>query len=246
MTKTLICKIQSLSFSYGKQEVLKDINLEIEKGKCLVILGASGSGKSTLGQILAGLITPVHPNTISWIDSIDQKNTLLKKRHTQLVFQDPGAALTPFYTPFKTIFEVLKLHCSDTQATLEKKTVETLLQFGLNEDIFHKKIKFLSGGQKQRLNLARAFCLKPELLILDEPLSSCDVFLQKEILDLLKKTIKESSLSCVIILHDLYQAAYIADTICLLHKGVIEAIGSKDTFLKTPPTPYAQKFLASF
>jgi ABC-type dipeptide/oligopeptide/nickel transport system ATPase subunit len=247
MKTNSLCKIQSLNFSFGKHKILKDVSLEIKKGRCLAILGASGSGKTTLGKILAGLILPHDPSSITWQHETSQETSALEqKRLRQLVFQDPSASLTPFYTPFKTIFEVLKLHYPNSKDYLENQTAQILERFGLYKDLFHRKIKCLSGGQKQRLNLARAYCLKPDLLILDEPLSSCDVFLQKEILDLLKKTIQESNLTCVIILHDLYQAAYIADTICLLNEGSIDSIGSKETFLKSPPTPYAQKFLESF
>lgn len=247
MTDTFICKIQSLNFSYNKHSVLKNINLDITKGKCLAILGASGSGKSTLGKLLAGLLSPQESSSIAWfLDERDEKNNLIMKRQKQLVFQDPSASLTPFYTPFKTIYELLNLHFPDTKLALEAQTADILHQFGLVDELFHRKIKYLSGGQKQRLNFARAFCLKPSFLILDEPLSSCDVFLQKDILDLLKKAIYELNITCIIILHDLYQAAYIADTICLLHNGQIEAIGDKHNFLKSPPTPYACQFLSSF
>lgn len=247
MTKQLICKIQGLNFSYDKYPVLKKIDLDITKGQCLAILGASGSGKSTLGKLLAGLLTPQKGDSILWsLDPQDEKNPLKLKRQKQLVFQDPSSSLTPFYTPFKTIYELLKLHFSDTQLAIETKTRDILHQFGLTDELFDRKIKYLSGGQKQRLNFARAFCLKPSLLILDEPLSSCDVFLQKEILDLLKNAIDQFNITCVIILHDLYQAAYIADTICLLHNGQIDAIDRKEAFLKSPPTPYACQFLASF
>lgn len=243
---TILCKIQDLCFSYAKHNVLHNLSFSIEKGKCLVVLGASGSGKSTLGKILAGLISPTKPSSIEWLAPLSELNHLSKQRQKQLVFQDPSSALTPFYTPFKTIYEVLKLHFPKDKYAVEEETKKILLQFGLNEDLFHRKIKFLSGGQKQRLNLARAFSLKPDLLILDEPLSSCDVFLQKEILDLLKETIRALDMTCVIILHDLYQAAYIADTICLLNHGMIDAIGPKSSFLNNPPTTYAKGFLQSF
>lgn len=247
MNDSTVCKIQSLNFAYNKHDILKNVSLNIEKGQCLVILGASGSGKSTLGKILAGHLSPQNKESISW--HIKTKNNtcyLEQKRQTQLVYQDPGSALTPFYTPLKTISEVLNLHFPSSKLNLEEQAATLLEQFGLTKDLFHRKIKFLSGGQKQRLNLARAFSIKPSVLILDEPLSSCDVFLQKEILDLLKKTINESNLTCIIILHDLYQAAYIADTICLLNEGSIDSMGPTENFLKSPPTPYAKKFLESF
>jgi len=104
----------------------------------------------------------------------------------------------------------------------------------------------LSGGEKQRLNLARAFSIHPELLILDEPISSCDPFLQKDILYLIKTTMKQKNLGIIVILHDLHHAEFLADDICLFHEGKIDSIESKDQFISNPKTDYARAFIDAF
>ena len=241
----IICRIDNLTFSYRTYPVLKGITMTLKQGECLAICGASGSGKSTLGKILAGYIETDTPS-ITWSKEMAiVENRLENCRKRQLVFQDPSSALSLFYTPFRTIFETLKLHFPEDTHILNQQTSEILNQFGLKSELFHKKIHLLSGGQKQRLAIARAFCVRPKLLVLDEPLSSCDVFLQKEILDLIKTSIKQFNLTCCFILHDLAQAAYIADTLCLLQNGQIEAEGPIDEVLKNPPTEYARAFFES-
>lgn len=239
-----ICKLNNVSFHYpSEQDILHDLSFTIPRGSCMAFLGASGSGKSTIAQLLAGFLIP-SSGECSWNfqQSLKPRDRFKQK---QLVFQDPSSSLTPFYTPFKTVQEILKLFYEDL-IDVDQKTEEVLKTFGINQEIFHKKNLFLSGGEKQRLTLARAFCINPEFLILDEPLSSCDPFLQKEILYLIKSQITEKNLSVAIILHDLNHALFLADTICLLKDGQIEALENKDSFLLTPGTAYKQTFIEAF
>jgi peptide/nickel transport system ATP-binding protein len=245
--KTLFCSLKNLSFHYAlNKPILKQLNLDLHKGECLAILGGSGSGKSTLGHLLAGFLTPSSGELTFYNQDKNSLNPLEKFRQKQMVFQDPASALTPFYTPFKTLYEVIKLHFKISKQEMEEKVKKTLTQFGLAEAVFYKKNSSLSGGEKQRLVMARAFCLNPELLILDEPVSSCDILLQKSILSTLKEQIKEQGTTVVIILHDIHQAMFIADTLCLLHEGQIEAYGSSKSLLSTPQSPYTEKFIVAF
>jgi ABC-type glutathione transport system ATPase component len=116
----------------------------------------------------------------------------------------------------------------------------------LSEGLYHKKNSLLSGGQKQRLVLARAFCLNPELLILDEPVSSCDVLLQKSILTTLKNNFINTNTTVILIVHDIHHARYLANHLCLLHEGQIEAYGTYHKLTSEPQSPYTQKFLNAF
>jgi ABC-type dipeptide/oligopeptide/nickel transport system ATPase subunit len=243
----LLCQLQNIGFHYpGEKLLLNKINLELFKGSSLAILGASGSGKSTLAHLLSGFLMPTQ-GQIVW-DPVFLQVTHPRQvyRKKQMVFQDPSSALTPFYTPYRTLYDILNLHFDLTKDELDEKIRHYLGTFGLDQKVFHQKNSKLSGGEKQRLCLARAFCLEPELIVLDEPLSSCDPFLQKEILNLIKQTRQKTGLTLVSILHNLHHASFIADKICLIHNGSIESYGSTQEFLSSPATSYTQKFVEAF
>lgn len=240
----LICSVKNVSFGYKENaKQLEGINFVLRQGEALAVLGASGSGKSTLARLLAGFHSPAH-GSIEFHTAINSPLDTFRLR--QMVFQDPSSALTPFYTPYKTIQEVLKLHDKDSLKQRESQIETLLLEVGLKKDLFHKKISKLSGGEKQRLLIARCLSVKPRLLILDEPLSSSDPLLQKEILDILKHKMRHEGLSILIILHDIHQACYIAQKILLLKEGRQEVLDTSFDFINSPKTPYAQTFLEAF
>lgn len=240
---TALCTLSHVFFHYQeKKHILKDLSFSIEKGECLAILGGSGSGKSTLGALLAEGLKP-SSGKILWEEGFFKSpKSLGCYRKLQRVFQDPSSALTPFYTPYRTLEEVLKLH-GRSKDELSEQIETSLLEVGFPKSLFHQKIKTLSGGEKQRLVLARALCLNPEILILDEPTSSCDLSIQASLLLELKKRVKEKKMTLIIILHSLEQAAYLADRICILHHGIIEELGPAESVLNNPKSAYTQKLL---
>lgn len=241
-----LCTFSHVFFKYhDKKYILKDLNFSLKKGECLAILGSSGSGRSTLGALLAHQLAP-SSGQILWPEGFFQfPKTLSCYGKLQRVFQDPSSALTPFYTPYRTLEEVLKLHQVLDPLQRKEKIEELLNEVELSPVVFHQKNKYLSGGEKQRLVLARALCLNPEVLILDEPTSSCDLSTQASILIHLKKRIEKTGMSVVIILHSFAQAAFLADRLCILHHGVIEEIGSTQEILTSPASSYTQMLLAA-
>lgn len=240
----ILCSITNISYSYdSRQNQIEGISIKLKQGQALAVLGASGSGKSTLARLIAGFLSPTS-GAIDFSENLSRDFNAFRLR--QMVFQDPSSALTPFYTPYKTLKEVLKLHFPQELKELDKKIENLLEEVGLDRDLFHKKIHQLSGGEKQRLLIARCLSIKPKLIILDEPLSSCDPLLQKEILDILKNKMQSENLSVLIILHDLNHACYIADEILLLHEGKQEAFGETCDFISSPQSLYTQAFLEAF
>jgi len=243
MTEAL-CTLKAVSFDYpGKKGILSRISLALYPGECLAILGGSGSGKSTLGALFSGQLNP-SSGTLTWKGGFFQTpKTLQSFRKLQRVFQDPSSALTAFYTPYTTLNEVLKLHFPLTIEERETRIVTLLKEVGLSPLLAHQKIKTLSGGEKQRLVLARALAVDPEILILDEPTSSCDLSLQASLLLKFKALVKEKKMTLVIILHSLSQARYLADRICILKEGKIEELSSTEDLFTRPQTEYTQKLL---
>jgi len=220
-----VLELVNIRKSFGSELVLNNLSLTVPEHTATALIGASGSGKSTLAYLIAGQLIPDF-GLIFWKkDFLDVDKPLDRFKKIQLVFQDPSSALTPFYTPFRTIKEVLKLHFEFSEIELVEKTTQALSEVGIFEEVFHREIIHLSGGQKQRLVIARALCVNPELLILDEPTSSCDLLLQAQILTMIKKKQRQTNLSVIMISHDIKLSLKLADKILVLDKGVIDYFG---------------------
>ena len=221
-------------FAQKKQkiEAVSEVNLEIKKGETLGLVGESGSGKTTFGRMLINLLNK------------DSGEIIVGKEKMQIVFQDPFSSLDP-RMPMKDI--VLE---GPTVHGLSKKEKEKILQDVLFKVHLNYKDRFkyphqFSGGQRQRIAIARSLAVNPEILILDEPVSSLDVIIQSEILKLLKELQKELSLTYIFISHDLRVVRHMASTVAVMQKGRIVESGSKEDIYSSPKHPYTRKLLSS-
>ncbi len=192
---------------YGQQEVLNSFSLDIEKGKCLAVMGESGSGKSTIAKIIIGLEKP------------NSGEVKIFDKDIEFLFQDSYNALNPRMT-------VEDLVCEPLQFLVDVKdkrefVLELLKQVELAPELLTRRRDELSGGQLQRVCLARALSTKPQIMIFDESLSGLDPLVQDKILDLLYKIQKEYQLTYVFISHDFRLCYFLADRIILIDKGKI-------------------------
>jgi len=213
-------------------EAVSGVSLEIEKGKTLGVVGESGSGKTTLGRLIIGLIRP---------DSGEVKGD---RKKTQIVFQDPYSSLDPRMRMRDIVLEgpaIKGLSAGEKEKTLKSTLSRVRLDY---KDILKYPHQF-SGGQRQRIAIARSLAVGPEIIILDEPVSSLDVIIQKEILDLLKKLQDELSLTYIFISHDLRVVEYMADSIAVMQKGRIVESGSSRDIYNSPRHPYTKKLISS-
>lgn len=194
---------------YGEQEVLNSFSLDIEKGKCLAIMGESGSGKSTIAKIIIGL-EKQNSGTVEIFD-----------KDIEFLFQDSYNALNPRMTVEDLIYEPLQF-LADIDVKKKKEIVSELLeQVELSSELLTRKRDELSGGQLQRVCLARALSRKPQIMIFDESLSGLDPLVQDKILDLLYKIQKQYQLTYIFISHDIRLCYFLADRIILIDKGKI-------------------------
>lgn len=189
-------KIENLSVSYGKNQVYKDFNLEVEEGKITCILGESGCGKTTLLNSVAGLIPYAGE---------------IEKVKTSYVFQ------TPRLVPNLTVFNNLKLIGADDNAINEM-----LKRVGLSDKV-QAYPKTLSGGEAQRVSLCRAFLYNCDMLLLDEPFSSLDLKTKLSAMQLFKELLEGSGKTALFVTHDIDEALYLADKIEVLTSGKISA-----------------------
>ena len=215
---------------YGKTYSLMAVNgvsFNVEEGRCVGLVGESGCGKSTLGRLIVGLENPSE-GSIAFNGEIIHKNHSRKNpsklrfsREIQLVFQDSYDAVNPKFTAKKIIEEPLKNFTDLNPSQRDEKVEELLEQVGLVKEDKEKFAMEFSGGQLQRVCIARALASDPKVFVLDEPLSSLDVSVQAQILNLLSDIKKEMNLSYVLISHDIEAVYYLADALVVMYGGQI-------------------------
>ena len=194
---------------YGQQEVLNSFSLDIEKGKCLAVMGESGSGKSTIAKIIIGLEKP------------NSGEVKIFDKDIEFLFQDSYNALNPRMTVEDLIYEPLQFSTDIDIKDKREFILELLKQVELAPELLTRRRDELSGGQLQRVCLARALSTRPQIMIFDESLSGLDPLVQDKILDLLYKIQKEYNLTYIFISHDFRLCYFLADRIILIDKGKI-------------------------
>ena len=219
---------------YGKiekQQVLKDENFIIKEGECVGLLGESGSRKSTLSRLILGLEKPDSGSIL--IEDLNVKKWIKENQgKMSVVFQDYTSSSNPNFTVKEIILEPLKV--LGKKENLDKIT----------EDLLDRYLHELSGGQLQRVCIARSISTKPKFIVLDEAISSLDVSIQAQILELLKDLKDELNITYLFIAHDLQVVTYLCDRIIFLYRGeVVENIHSLN--LAYVKNSYAKKLLNS-
>ncbi len=194
-------EVKNVDHSFGFDDILKNINFTLEKGKVLSIVGPSGGGKTTLLHLCANLLD---------LEEGEIENSFISSSYA---FQE--SRLLPWKNVIDNISFGLKAK-NIKKEQREELAKKIALKFGLEEDDFDKFPKDLSGGMKQRVSFARAMVTKPSLLFLDEPFSALDIGLKKELQTLLLKAIEEENLSVLFITHDLMEAIKLSDEILVL------------------------------
>jgi phospholipid/cholesterol/gamma-HCH transport system ATP-binding protein len=235
-------KVKNVYKSFGGQQVLSGINLEVERGKTTVIIGKSGGGKSVLMKHLIGLMKPDSGEI--WVDGVeishlkDPQLNEVRKRFGML-FQE--AALFDSMTVGENVAFPLEEHTNLTDREIAKITAEKLRQVGLfGAD--EKMPSELSGGMKKRVGLARALALDPEVVLFDEPTSALDPVTALTIEDLIKETQQRLKKTYVVISHDILGMFRIADRVAMLYEGRIVAYGSPHE-VRRSDLPAVQEFL---
>lgn len=256
----VVIEVENLSVAYRgergtSQTVLSDITFSLAAGKILCLIGESGSGKSTLGLSLLGLLpsqmASVRAERITLCGhplsfGNEQGWQSLRGKEVGYVFQDPFVGLNPLMRAGEQIEEALRLGDEKLSShEFRLRGIEKLKEVGLADP--HRVIGCypheLSGGLRQRVLLAMALARNPRLLIADEPTSSLDATLQRQVLDLFLQK-KTEGMSALIITHDFGVVASVADEVMVMHEGKIVEKGQVDAIFESPQHPYTQSLLA--
>jgi len=221
------------------------VSLSIQRGSILGLVGESGCGKSTLAQILVGLLPPTS-GTIAYdgasLAGLSGEAWRAYRRGVQMVFQDTASSLNPRKRIRTILMEAVTARGLAGKARAER--VEALLgQVGLDLQLLDRYPHELSGGQRQRIGIARALAMEPSLLVADEPVSSLDVSLQGQIINLLRELNETLGLTIVLISHDLAVVARVCDSIAVMYAGRVVESGLPRQVLSAPAHPYTQALL---
>jgi peptide/nickel transport system ATP-binding protein len=228
---------------------VNDVSFQVYKGETFGLVGESGCGKTTLGRALLQLIKPMSGRV--WFEGRDLTRLgggqlRKRRREMQLIFQDPYSSLNPRMSIGAAIAEPLKIHgVSRGQRNLKQRVEYLLDRVGLNPAAINRFPHEFSGGQRQRVCIARALALNPKFIICDESVSSLDVSVQAQVLNLLKELQEEFKLTYIFISHDLGVVKFMSDRIMVMNAGRVEEIGPAEEIYRHPRREYTQKLIAA-
>jgi oligopeptide transport system ATP-binding protein len=220
----------------------------VRRGEVLGLVGESGSGKSTLARTILRLVPPTAGQIVfDGVDFTALRGAALRRARTgmQMVFQDPNASLDPSMTILETLAEPLLVHRRVSRAEAPAAVAGLMERVGLPPRAMHRYPHEFSGGQRQRIAIARALALRPKLLVADEPVSSLDVSVQAQILNLLARLVRETGSSMLFIAHDLAVVKHVSDRVAVLYAGRIVEIGGATDVIERPRHPYAKALAAA-
>lgn len=232
--------IENLSSGYGEKLIVQDVSLEVKPKETVVLMGPSGSGKSTLLLTILGIILPSKGKIV--LDNNDITLLPIEVRNIGYLPQDYG--LFPHLNVIKNVAYGLRMR-GFTKSEQEKQALAILKLVGL-EDYAERKISQLSGGQRQRVGLARALAIKPQLLLLDEPLSNIDQITKADVASELKALFNKLDIPIILVTHNHEDALFLAEKLVVMIDGKIEQVGAVDEIIKNPKTPMIKKLLVPF
>jgi oligopeptide transport system ATP-binding protein len=243
-----LLSVTGLEVDFGRYAALRDVSFDLFAGETLGLVGESGSGKSTLARAILRLVPS--RGSVLWrsreLLSCDRRSLRRLRRDLQIVFQDPLASLNPRMTVQEIIAEPLRIFETDMGAESRRSVVQSMLaRVGLDPEMMSRYPHEFSGGQCQRIGIARAMILSPKLLICDEPVSSLDVSIQGQIINLLLDLQRDAGTAMLFISHNLAVVRHLSHRILVMYAGRLVEIAPRDTLFAAAIHPYTRALLAA-
>jgi peptide/nickel transport system ATP-binding protein/oligopeptide transport system ATP-binding protein len=246
LTKHFPIRQGVFSRAKGVVHAVEGVNLTVNRGETLGIVGESGCGKSTTARLIVRLLEPTE-GTVRFdgqdISHRSWRNLRPLRREMQIIFQDPYSSLNPRKSVGQIIAEPFAIH--GTEKNKRQRVLELLDTVGLSPEHYNRYPHEFSGGQRQRIGVARALALQPKLIVCDEPVSALDVSVQAQILNLLKSLQREFHLTYLFISHDLSVIRQVSDRIAVMYLGHVVEIGNSESLYEHPRHPYTAALLSA-
>lgn len=238
----MILSIRNLKKDFGKSEVLKDINFDVQKGECVCVIGSSGSGKSTMLRCVNLLEQPTSGDIIFNDQNIRDINVNTLRSRIGMVFQSFNLFNNMNVIQNCTVGQIKVLKRNKKDA--EEIALKELERVGM-KDFAYKDVRSLSGGQKQRVAIARALSMNPEIMLFDEPTSALDPEMVGEVLNVIKQ-VKDTGMTMVIVTHEMQFARDVSTRVVFMNDGVILEDSPTEEFFTNPKNERTKEFLKRY
>src|SRR6185436_9861521 len=228
--------------------VVDDVSFDIDEGETFGLVGESGSGKTTTGRCILRLIEPTSGEVRfkgEDVGTFAPARLRAARREMQIVFQDPYSSLNPRMRVGAIVAEPLVIHGIGDRTRREARVADLLQLVGLEPSMARRYPRDFSGGQRQRIAIARALALEPSFLIADEPVSSLDMTVQAQVMDLLLDLQRRLNLTCLFIAHDLRLVETVCTRLAVMYRGRIVEMGPTAAVFGSPKHPYTQALLSA-
>ena len=230
------------------RRVVDDVSFSIRRGETLGLVGESGSGKSTIARMLLRLVEPT-AGEVSYegrdLLAASSQDMRGMRRRMQIVFQDPYAALNPRMRVREILAEPFAIHNERPVEGLAARLAEMLRRVGMEESALERFPHEFSGGQRQRINIARALALRPEFLVLDEPVSALDVSVGAQVVNLLRQLQREYGLTYLFISHSMPLVRYLCDRVAVMQRGRLVELGDCEQVCDAPREEYTRRLITA-
>lgn len=226
--------------------VVDDVSIEVRRGETMGVVGESGSGKSTVARMLLRLLEPtagvIRYNGEDLLGKSPREMRAMRRR-MQVVFQDPFAALNPRMRVRAILEEPFRIHRERPEGGMDARLRTMLSEVGMDASALGRYPHQFSGGQRQRINIARALALKPEFLVLDEPVSALDVSVGAQVVNLLRDLQRSYGLTYLFISHSMPLVRYLCDRVTVMQRGRVVEVGTWEEVCEQPREEYTRRLV---